>query len=71
MNSAYPKYFKTPEGRAVSIKSLANAMRVIRANPGADYPGWNWFLTPGHHIIKEVRRGIHHRINMRGNNAST
>lgn len=65
MNSLYPQYFKTPEGRAVSIKKMAAALKVIKQNPGADYPGWNWFDTPGYFIINEFRRGLHDRINRR------
>lgn len=63
--STMPRYFKTPEGRAVSIRTMGNALRVIRANPDADYPGWDWFLVPGHFIIREFRRGLHDRINRR------
>ena len=66
MNSPYPKYFKTPEGRALSIRTLANAAKTIRQNPGKDYPGWNWFPTKGYFILAEIRRGVNDRINMRG-----
>ncbi len=62
----YPRAFKTPEGRAVSIATMARALRAIRQNPGADYPGWDWFTVPGHYILKEFRRGLHDRINRRG-----
>lgn len=62
----YPKHFKTPEGRSVSIRQMAAALARIRANPGADYPGWNWFPTPGHFILREFRRGLNDRINQRG-----
>jgi hypothetical protein len=44
---------------------MMNAMRVIRSNPDGEYPGWDWFSVPGHFIIREVRRGIDDRINMR------
>lgn len=60
-----PRYFKTPEGRAVSIRTMGNALRVIRGNPDADYPGWDWFPVSGHFIIREFRRGLHDRINRR------
>lgn len=62
----YPRAFLTPEGRPVSIRSMANALRVIRSAPDQDYPGWNWFPTPGHHILAEFRRGLNDRINRRG-----
>lgn len=62
----YPRGFLTPEGRAVSIAKMAAAMRAIRANPDADYPGWNWYPTPGHFIIRSFRDGLDHRITMRG-----
>ncbi len=65
MKANYPKYFKTPEGRAVSIKTMGAALRKIRENPDALYPGWNWFDTPGHHIIAEFHRGLNQRINAR------
>lgn len=64
-NSTMPRYFKTPEGRPVSIAKMASALRVIRAAPDENYPGWNWFSTPGHMIIAGFRRGMHDRINRR------
>lgn len=64
--SPYPRYFKTPEGRPVSIARMGAALRVIRSAPDADYPGWNWFPISGHAIVREFRRGMHDRINMRG-----
>lgn len=65
MKSTYPRYFKTPEGRAVSIATMGAALRAIRANPDGDYPGWNWFPTSGHAILAEFRRGLNDRINRR------
>ncbi len=65
MRSTHPRFFKTPEGRSVSIRQMAGALRAIRANPDADYPGWNWFPTPGHFILREFRRGLNDRINLR------
>ena len=66
MQPIYPKAFKTPSGRATSIRAMANALRVIRANPDASYPGWDWFAVPGHYILAEFRRGLNDRINRRG-----
>lgn len=63
--SPYPAFFLTPEGRAVGIKKMAAALKAIRKNPDADYPGWNWFPTPGHFILRSFRDGLDHRINMR------
>lgn len=63
--STMPRYFKTPEGRPVSIRTMAKALRVIRSNPDAEYPGWDWFPVPGHYIVAEFRRGMHDRINRR------
>lgn len=63
--SAYPRVFILPSGRHVRPRTIMNAMKVIRANPGADYHGWDWFAVPGHFIIREVERGIDERINMR------
>lgn len=65
MDSTMPRYFKTPEGRPVSIRTMAKALRAIRAAPDREYPGWNWFPTPGHFILREFRRGMHDRINRR------
>jgi hypothetical protein len=56
----------TPEGRRVSITGMARALRKIRANPDAEYPGWEWYEVPGHFIIREFQRGLDWRINMRG-----
>jgi len=64
-NSTLPRYFVTPEGRKVSPHTMARALSTIRQNPGADYPGWNWYPTPGHYILAEFRRGLHDRINRR------
>lgn len=63
--SPYPRAFATPEGRMVSIRTMANALRVIRQNPDANYRGWNWFPTPGHFILRSFRDGMHDRINLR------
>lgn len=63
--AAYPRYFLTPEGRRVSIRRMGEALRTIRSAPDADYPGWDWFLVPGHHILREFRRGMDDRINKR------
>lgn len=63
--SPYPNYFMTPEGRPVSFKKLGVALRTIRRDPDADYPGWNWFPTPGHFILRVVQDGINDRINKR------
>lgn len=68
MKSTMPRYFKTPEGRPVSIKTMGNALRAIRKNPDADYPGWNWFPTPGYMILSSFRQGMHDRINRRVEN---
>lgn len=65
MKALYPKAFATPEGRMVSIRTMAAALRTIRANPQAEYPGWNWYPTPGQFILAEFRRGLHDRINRR------
>ena len=65
LNSPYPRAFLTPKGRAVSPRKMHAALSVIRANPDADYAGWNWFSTPGHLILREFRRGLHDRINQR------
>jgi hypothetical protein len=64
--SPYPEFFRTPEGRAVSIRKMAIALKAIRGNPDVDYPGWNWFPTPGHHIVRNFRDGLNDRINKRG-----
>ena len=61
----YPQIFITPEGRKVRISTMRRALQIIRTNPDADYTGWNWFPTPGHHILREFRRGLHDRINRR------
>lgn len=63
--TAYPRGFLTPEGRPVSPRTMARALQAIRRNPDGLYPGWNWYPTPGHFILKEFRRGLHDRINNR------
>jgi len=66
MKSPYPKYFQTPEGKPISIRTLAMALRVIHKNPDESYPGWNWYPTTGHFIITSVMDGKNDRINQRG-----
>lgn len=66
MKSLYPRFFLTPEGNPVSIKQMSFALSQIRANPSADYPGWNWYKTSGYSIIRSFRAGLHERINGRG-----
>lgn len=65
MRAAYPRAFQTPSGRMVPVRQMAAALRVIRANPAADYPGWEWFAVPGFQILAAFRRGLNDRINMR------
>lgn len=60
-----PRVFLTPSGRPVRPRTMSAALRVIRANPDADYPGWDWFPVPGHMILAQFRRGMHDRINRR------
>ena len=64
-NSTMPRVFLTPEGRPVRPRTMGAALRVIRAKPDADYPGWNWYPTSGHAILAAFRRGMHDRINRR------
>jgi hypothetical protein len=45
---------------------MAAALKSIRKNPDAEYPGWNWYPTTGHFIIRSFREGLDHRITMRG-----
>lgn len=63
--SVVPRYFKTPEGRPVSIRKMSQALRVIRQNPEKSYRSWDWFSVPGYYILSEFRRGMHDRINRR------
>lgn len=63
--SVYPRYFKTPTGRPVSIATMSKALRAIRQKPDADYPGWEWYPLPGYYILRSFRDGIHDRINRR------
>lgn len=65
MKSLYPRAFMTPEGRPVSIRTMGQALQVIRQAPGEDYHGWDWFPTSGHFILAEFRRGLDDRINRR------
>ena len=66
LRSAYPTVMITPDGRLVSIKTMAAALRVIRKNPEKEYRGWEWFATSGYSILANFRRGLDDRINLRG-----
>lgn len=61
----YPRYFKTPDGRPVSIAKMAAALREIRKAPDRDYPGWEWFPVNGWSIIRDFQDGLNDRINRR------
>jgi|TARA_R100000049_G_C1944148_1_gene88793 hypothetical protein len=61
----YPKYFINPNGRAVSVGTMAKALKAIRKKPDLDYPGWDWFSVPGYFILAEFKRGLNDRINRR------
>lgn len=62
---AYPRGFVTPSGRAVTVRKMANALRVIRQDPEAMIEGWDWAQTPGYCILHDFSRGLHDRINRR------
>ncbi len=66
LRSAYPQFFRTPEGRNVSIRQMAKALTAIRRNPDGNYPGWNWYPTQGWAILHSFRDGLNDRINKRG-----
>jgi hypothetical protein len=63
---AYPKGFVTPEGRAVSIRAMAKALKFCHSNPDKDIKGWNWFPTQARFVTRDFMRGLHDRINQRG-----
>jgi hypothetical protein len=62
----YPRGFFTPDGRPVSIRTMARALREIRAR-GVDkeFPGWEWFPVRGATIIRDFQDGLNDRINRR------
>lgn len=62
----YPRAFRTPDGRMVGVRQFSKALAHIRTHDRqTEYPGWNWFPTPGWMILNEARRGMHDRINRR------
>lgn len=62
----YPRGFITPGGRAISVRTMANALRELhKMRPEQSVYGWNWCDTPAWMVLKEVRRGINDRINRR------
>lgn len=65
----YPKGFITPAGKAISIATMANALKVIRSNPDEDYKGWQWYMVSGREILTDFRFGLHQRINNRAKKA--
>lgn len=62
----YPRGFYTPDGRPVSIRKMAQALREIRKRGVEnDFPGWEWFPVKGATIIRDFRDGLNDRINRR------
>lgn len=56
--------FRLPNGRLVTIKSYVKAWKTLRSmDPNAMIPGWDDFPTEAWRVLREMRRGMHDRIN--------
>jgi len=59
-------YIATPKGMRVSITAYIKAWRTVKANPSAEFPGWEWYPVTGADVYRDMTAGMHDRINKRG-----
>lgn len=62
------RFITIPTGHRVSLGTyVAIWKRVKAAHPEKLFAGWEWFVLPSCEILAAIRRGLHDRINRRGN----
>jgi hypothetical protein len=52
-----------PNGRRVTLGTYVTAWRAILAKPEGLFPGFGHSPERGRHILAEIRKGLHDRIN--------
>jgi hypothetical protein len=53
-----------PNGRKCSIPTYIASWRALKALPAdAEVKGWEWYPVPAGDVLRELRAGIHDRIN--------
>ena len=62
-------YITIPSGKAVSLSNYAKAWRAVKAmKPDAIIRAgdWQWFEVKARDVLRDMMRGLHDRINIRG-----
>ena len=53
-----------PSGRKVTVGTYAKAWRaLLTMPPDAEVPNWQWYPVPAASILRDMRDGLHDRIN--------
>lgn len=65
-----------PGGRKVTIGEYVRSWKVLKqmvkdGRGRARVAGWNWWDTEAADILRQIRRGVHDRINTGGHAART
>lgn len=65
------KFITLPSKKRVSLGTYARAWKALRAMTAdqreryIDY-NWDWCMNDGNDILRQMRQGLHDRINQRG-----
>lgn len=55
---------RLPSGKQVGLDAYVRAWKILRNTPGeVEVTGWNWYPTKAADVLRELRRGMHDRIN--------
>lgn len=58
------RYITLPNGNACSLPTYVKAWRTLKtASPDEEIKGWDHFPTEAHSILRDIRHGVHDRIN--------
>jgi hypothetical protein len=58
------RYITLPNGNACGIPTYVKAWRTLKtAQPDEQIKGWDHFATEAKDILREIRYGVHDRIN--------
>jgi len=58
------RYISLPNGRACGLPTYVKAWRTLKAaRPDEQIKGWDHFATEAAEILRDIRYGVHDRIN--------
>lgn len=61
------RYITLPGGRKCGLGEYVRSWKALKALPPETYvANWTWFEVRADSILKEIRYGVHDRINIRG-----